>query len=117
MKTGTVVATFFGLVLLMVFPAWIAAGDIPYGHISYFEGDVQINRLDGQIDNAVINMPLVAGDLIVTGQNGRVEFQFDNGTIFRLDRYTELKLITVLAPSLTSKWKLSTRFMASTKRL
>ena len=108
MKTGTVVATFFGLVLLMVFPAWIAAGNIPYGHISYFEGDVQINRLDGQIDNAVINMPLVAGDLIVTGQNGRVEFQFDNGTIFRLDRYTELKLITVLAPSLTSKWKITT---------
>ena len=108
MKTGSVVVTFFGLVLLMVFPAWTAVGEMPYGHISYFEGDVQIDRLDGQIDNAVINMPLVAGDLIVTGQNGRVEFQFDNGTIFRLDRYTELKLITVLAPSLTSKWKITT---------
>lgn len=108
MKKTNVMIAFFGWILLMASPAWTATGEMPYGHISYFEGDVQINRLDGQIDNAIINMPLVAGDLIVTGQDGRVEFQFDNGTIFRLDRYSELKLITVLAPSLTSKWKITT---------
>jgi hypothetical protein len=108
MKKIAVIITFLGWVLLLVSPVWAAAGEMPYGHVSYFEGDVQITRLDGRIDNAIINMPLVPGDLISTGSDGRLEFQFDNGTIFRLDRDTELKLITVLAPSLTSKWKITT---------
>lgn len=95
-------------ILSAPFLAWSAGGEMPYGHISYFEGDVLVTRLDGQVDDAKVNLPLVPGDLIATGSDGRVEFQFDNGSIFRLDRNTELKLVTVLAPSLTSRWKITT---------
>ena len=83
-----------------------AADGSNYGHVSLVQGPSQVIRLDGQVHDAVVNLPLLAGDTIST-DDGRVEIQFDNGTIVRLDRNSELKIITVLAPTLTSKWKMT----------
>jgi hypothetical protein len=56
----------------------------------------------------VVNLPVVPGDTVSTAAGGRCELQFDNGTVVRLDKDSRLRLATVLAPSLTSNWKITT---------
>ena len=51
---------------------------------------------------------MAPGDTVVTSAGGRCELQFDNGTVVRLDKGSRLRLATVLAPSLTSNWKITT---------
>jgi hypothetical protein len=79
-----------------------------YGHISYVDKQATVIREDQTEHKAVVNLPVVPGDQVVTGDKGRCELQFDNGTIIRLDENTRLKVTTVLAPSLTSRWKITT---------
>jgi len=84
------------------------AGESIYGHISYVDKDATVIRQDKTEHKAEVNLPVAPGDQIVTGENGRCELQFDNGTIIRLDKDSRLKVTTVLAPSLTSNWKITT---------
>lgn len=97
--------------ILMVFP-FILKGetqeDVIYGHISFVDNDATVTRLDNNVDKAVVNLPIVPGDQIDTQEKGRCEIQFDNGTVVRLDQNTRLVVSTILAPSLTSHWKLTT---------
>ena len=79
-----------------------------YGYISYLEGKADVKRLDGSVTAALINLPIVPGDRIITGTESRCEIQFDNGTMMRLDKATELKVETILAKSLTTRQKLTT---------
>jgi len=51
---------------------------------------------------ALLNLPIGPGDTIRTSDSRRSEIQFDNGTLIRLDYDTELKVETILAPSLSS---------------
>ena len=51
---------------------------------------------------ALLNLPIGPGDTIRTSDIRRSEIQFDNGTLIRLDYDTELKVETILAPSLSS---------------
>lgn len=82
---------------------------IIYGHITMTDPEVKISRPDGQeVRNAMLNMPILLGDNIITPASGRCEIQFDNGTIFRLDKNSELKIGTVLSKSMTSNWKVTT---------
>jgi uncharacterized membrane protein YgcG len=84
------------------------AGESIYGHISYVDKDATVIRQDKTEHKAVVNLPVAPGDQVVTGEKGRCELQFDNGTIIRLDNDSRLKVTTVLAPSLTSRWKITT---------
>lgn len=79
-----------------------------YGHISYVEGNPKVVRADQTREDAVVNLPVAPGDMVVTGEKSRCELQFDNGTIIRLGKRTRLKVTTVLAKSLTSRWKITT---------
>jgi hypothetical protein len=83
-------------------------GESIYGHISYVDNDASVIREDKTEHKAVVNLPVAPGDQIVTSEKGRCELQFDNGTIIRLDKDSRLKVTTVLAPSLTSRWKITT---------
>jgi len=83
-------------------------GESNYGHVSFVEEQAVIIRSNKVEDKAVVNLPLVPGDTVVTGDNGRCELQFDNGTIIRLDQNTRLRITTVQAPTLTSRWKITT---------
>lgn len=97
----------FGLLLLPGM-ALCSEGEESYGHLSYLEGDVTVIRLDGREDRGVVNLPVVPGDVIKTGAEGRCEIQFDNGTVTRLDKKGSLLVKTILAPSLTTSWKVTT---------
>lgn len=79
-----------------------------YGHISYVEGNPKVIRADQTQEAAVVNLPVAPGDVLLTDDASRCELQFDNGTIMRLDKKSQLKVTTVLAKSLTSNWKITT---------
>jgi hypothetical protein len=93
-----------GLALLAGFLP--AAGSI-YGHVSFVDNGAAILHEDGSQDDAVVNMPIIPGDTVLTS-GGRCELQFDNGTVVRLDKGSRLRIATVLAPSLTSSWQITT---------
>jgi hypothetical protein len=80
-----------------------------YGHISLT--DIRNDGADPFVlrsgsdkgEPAALNLPIGPGDLIRTTGDRRVEIQFDNATIVRLDFNSELKIETILAQSLSTK--------------
>lgn len=94
--------------LFILAGARLAAGESIYGHISFVDKGATVIRADGSENQAVVNLPVVPGDTVSTAGGGRCELQFDNGTVVRLDKDSRLRVATVLAPSLTSSWKITT---------
>lgn len=92
---------------LLAGPLLAAEGSV-YAHISFVDNGATVLREDGSKDAAVVNLPLAPGDTVVTPGGGRCELQFDNGTVVRLDKGSRLRIATVLAPSLTSSWRITT---------
>lgn len=106
MKLGYVVLFFLFLAAATSLPA---QNGLAYGHITLCDDHVLVKRAAmSEAENGRLNLPLVAGDTITTPAEGRCEVQFDNGTILRLDKNTTLRIETVLTPSLTSSWKITT---------
>lgn len=83
-------------------PAVETEGDSPevnpatgatYARVRHFEGGISLRREDesqaGQ-EKLAVNSPLLPGDQIWTGEDGRVEAQLADGTILRLDRNARL---------------------------
>ncbi len=117
----------FSFVSLLLIAATLGAAQKPYqvigweddfyfGHITYLEAIESghpplITRESGEKEEVFLNFPIMPGDTILS-RDGRVELQFDNGTIVRLDRNTELRVETILAPSLSSSKKLSNLVLA-----
>lgn len=95
-------------VLMLALPGTAKEVESIYGHVSFVEHQATITRMDKAEQKAVVNLPLVPGDTIVTGTDGRCELQFDNGTVIRLDKDSSLRITTVQAPTLTSRWKVTT---------
>jgi hypothetical protein len=66
--------------------------------LSHIEGDVQIDRGDGQgFHHAFVNMPVIDGARVWTRDNGRAEIEFEDGSTLRLApesivTFTELSL-------------------------
>jgi hypothetical protein len=78
-------------------------------HISLVENNVYIIKSDkDQVKKAVVNYPLFSGDTLYTNDNAKCEIQFGNGTILRMDKHTELRLTSILSPSLTTNKKITT---------
>jgi hypothetical protein len=86
----------------------VSASESIYGHVSLVEGTPKVVRVDNTQEDAVVNLPIAPGDVIATDKDSRCEIQFDNGTVMRLGKDSQLKVVTVLAPSLTSRWKITT---------
>lgn len=93
--------------ILLAAPLFAAEGAV-YGHVTFVENGAVVVRENGDKEQARVNLPLAPGDMLVTSGGGRCELQFDNGTVVRLDKGGKLRLATVLAPSLTSNWKITT---------
>ncbi|MCU0236946.1 MAG: FecR family protein [Acidobacteria bacterium] len=99
--------SFVTVITLLAMPLAAAEMGI-YGHISFVDSGALVMREDGSKDQAMVNLPLAPGDTVITSAGGRCELQFDNGTVIRLDKGSRLRLATILAPSLTSDWKITT---------
>jgi len=95
--------------LFLVTPAIYGEEGMVYGHISYMENDAYVLKPgEEKALKGMVNLPLVPGDILYTEDKGRVEIQFDNGTIIRLDKNSALKIDTVLSKSLTSRNAITT---------
>jgi hypothetical protein len=110
------------IVFLLFFPSFLLSkyryapdprSDIYFGHVSYsqvkYDGKDPVVLREGEqvAEVAGINFPLAPGDIIRTTEKRRCEIQFDSGTVIRLDLATELKIETILAQTLSSRYKLT----------
>ena len=61
--------------------------------ISFLRGDVKVRRSDSdEWEAATLNLPVVEGDELTTGDDGRVELQFGARTHLRADRNSYLQI-------------------------
>lgn len=68
--------------------------------LSEVDGSVQIDRNTGKgFENAIPNMPVTQGVRLDTGDNGRAEVEFENGSVLRLADHTSVEFTQL---SLTS---------------
>ncbi len=59
--------------------------------LSYVEGDVQIDRADGQgFERAFLNLPIIQGSRLQTRDDGRAEVEFEDGSTLRIVPGTNL---------------------------
>ncbi len=72
--------------------------DTPPPYLAIVEGAANIER-EGDVQPAVLNMPLVSGDRVST-LNGRVEILFPDGSALDLDQYSSVDLVTPIRVSL-----------------
>ena len=92
---------FLLLVLALLLVPFMHGDDEPGSHVrivrlSYVEGRVQLSHQQSSgFENATMNMPLVQGDQVRTGQDGWVEIQLENSSIIRLAPESQITL-TVL---------------------
>lgn len=73
-----------------------AQDDFRIARLSYLEGHVSFQHTD-EVDwsAASINMALQPGDRIYTGDNGRAEIEFDDGSVLRLAEKTDVEILTL----------------------
>ncbi len=64
--------------------------------LSYIEGNVGYQHAaDVDWSAASVNMPLEPGDRIYTGQDGRAEIEFEDGSIYRIARNTDVEILSL----------------------
>ncbi len=64
--------------------------------ISFLDGEVSLHRADSDgWERATANMPLVEGDTLATGRDGRFEIQIDGRKFIRLGVYSSLTINTL----------------------
>ncbi len=86
-------------VSLIGLAAWASPENDSYtrlARLSYIQGQVGFQH-SSEMDwsAASINLPLAPGDRIYTGQDGRAEIEFDDGSICRLAENTDLEILSL----------------------
>lgn len=90
-------ALILGWMVLMGLPVTASSRDhIRLARLSHVEGHVSFQHV-GEIDwnAASINMALLPADRIYTGDNGRAEIHFDDGSVLRLAERTDVELVAL----------------------
>ena len=73
-----------------------AEPDLGGGRISLIQGQVLTQTKDGEEwTEASVNFPIMGGDRILTERDGRVEFQFKNGTYVRVGEESQVDIISL----------------------
>ncbi|HET7294147.1 MAG TPA: FecR family protein, partial [Vicinamibacteria bacterium] len=81
----------FALILGTAAGAAWADDQYRHGRVRDLEGGVVLQRAsEGTAEEAIPNLPFLPGDRVWTDGGGRVEFQFEDGTVLRLDSRSKL---------------------------
>ena len=65
-----------------------------YGHISYVEGEVTLQRaIEPEPSEAGVNEPVTPGDRAWTASYGRAEIRLADGSVLRMDRRTKVDFV------------------------
>src|SRR3954469_18508678 len=60
--------------------------------LRFVEGNVQMDQRDGRgLQKAFLNMPIGQGTILVARDEGRAEFEFENGSTIRIARDSQLE--------------------------
>lgn len=92
---------FLLLVLILLLVPFVHGDDDPGSHVrivrlSYVEGQVQLaHQQSSGFENASMNMPLVQGDQVRTGDDGWAEIQLENSGMIRLAPQSQITLSTL----------------------
>jgi hypothetical protein len=85
--------------LLFIASAWAVPKDDEYmrlARLSYIEGNVSYQHsADVDWSAASVNLPLEPGDRIYTGDDGKAEIEFDDGSVYRLARNTDIEILSL----------------------
>ncbi len=82
--------------IILVFSSLAFAREPSFGRASVIDGDAMIFRAaDGEWGYLILNMIIEEGDIIRTEYCSRVEVQFENGTLLRLDENTRVRFLTI----------------------
>lgn len=95
------------LLILAVIPALAAQEANEVAIVSLLDGGLSITNRDGNQHQAVVNFPVFPGDILRTAAEARAEIQFNNGSLLRLDKDSELLIGTIQAPSLTTRFSIT----------
>jgi hypothetical protein len=79
-------------------PAVLPAEGAVYARLRQFEGGISLKREDENASQDLkleINSPLIPGDQIWTGEDGRLEIQLADGSLLRLDHDSQLSLLNL----------------------
>ncbi|HEY0591906.1 MAG TPA: FecR family protein, partial [Thermoanaerobaculia bacterium] len=72
------------------------AADGDQSYISYDDGQTVVRQAyDGREVDAHVNLPIFAGDQIVTGRRGRTEIRLADGSIIAIDRESALEITSL----------------------
>ena len=92
MRTRALAA--FGFIAAVVLPSVAAAAEedgYRHGRVRFVESGVTLHRAtEVSAEEALANLPFLPGDRVWTDASGRVEFQFPDGTLVRLDNRSKL---------------------------
>jgi hypothetical protein len=76
---------------LLAIPLW-ADSQARIVRLSDVQGDVRIDRRAGEgSERAILNLPITQGTRLTTGENGRAEIEFEDGSTIRLTAQTEVE--------------------------
>ena len=76
----------------------LAEGAKPFraARLTFVQGEVHVARANGFAkDAAVLNMPLLEGSVISSGQDGQAEIEFEDGSLIRLTPNSGLSLLSL----------------------
>jgi hypothetical protein len=94
-------AAFLTLTLFLILAAPSAGAQEIKGfsrivRLSFVEGQVSFQHSsDVDWTAASVNLPLQAGDRIYTGEDGRAEIEFDDGSVLRLAEKTDVEILSL----------------------
>ena len=67
-----------------------------YARVRHIDGSLEVLLGSGTLERGVtINMPVVAGDVLITGPASRAEIQLADGTLLRLDSHTRVSVLAL----------------------
>jgi len=85
-----------GLGLASLAPAFAQSGPANVARLSYVGGNVAVQQAGSQNNvAAALNAPVLAGDSISTGSDGRAEAQFDGISMLRVDHDSQVRFARV----------------------
>ena len=92
--TVLALALFLASTIFITSPQAAAQSKVRIVRLSDVEGTVQIERSSGEgLEKAFLNMPVVEGSRLKTGNLGRAEIEFEDGSTVRIGGNTELAFL------------------------
>ena len=89
----------FAVLLSGCLTVWASSGSeytYRFARLSYMEGHVSFQHTgDVEWAAASINLGLQPGDRIYTGEDGRAEIEFDDGSVLRLAEKTDVEVLAL----------------------